>query len=631
MKHLLLLLLSVLFLSPLSAQTGIPVSEMSACDGMVSNLLTQYGIPGATFAMARNGKLVYMRGFGNAVANGNVPVHPHNIFRIASVSKPITGIAIMKLVQDGRLSLSAKVFGPGGLLASHPYLGSVTYADNRINNITVQHLLEHSSGWNRDIDCAPNPTTPYTVNFNSCDPIGFPLHVTHTLGEANPVTGEMHIKFLMQKGLNFAPGAQYAYSNIGYLVLGEVIEAITGKTYEQYVKEDILAPINVCDMHIGKSLYADKMEREVDYVGNGFTIPSAWGTGQNVPWEYGGWNLEAMDAHGGWIATARDLVRLITAVDGFNTRPDFLTGPTINTMVAGSATNANYAKGWQVNSAGNWWHTGSLDGTASFVARSSNGAVWALILNKRLINSNSTAFWNAIDALPWNCIAQSTGIPAHDFFDVPEVAPSNLSISRVNSSTLNVSWTPGDGDGRVLVVKEGEPIYRFPLDGTEYNAGATLTTGDHLGFEHYVAYRGTGNSAVVSGLDSTKTYYFRLIEYNKNTVTGNNALYQLCKSAVGSAKTSVVSSVDPLQALGIRFFPNPTQDMVSVESAVYQGAATIRVLDATGREVMVENKPFWYGEAWSVSLGAQPDGLYMIYLQPEGQAPVALRVLKAGK
>ena len=82
-----------------------------------------------------------------------------------------------------------------------------------------------------------------------------------------------------------------------------------------------------------------------------------------------------MDAHGGWIATARDLVRLLTAVDGFPSRPDILSAATIQTMTTPSANNINYAKGWQVNSAGNWWHGGSLHGSYSWMVRT-NGQVY---------------------------------------------------------------------------------------------------------------------------------------------------------------------------------------------------------------------------------------------------------------
>ncbi|MEM7658205.1 MAG: serine hydrolase domain-containing protein [Bacteroidota bacterium] len=245
------------------AQTGISVPGMAHCDDKVNAFLNTHDIPGATFAMARNGKLVYARGFGNADIAGQELTQPHHLFRIASVSKPITSIAVMKLIEDGQLNLSDKVFGTNGLLANHPYLSTVAYTDTRMDDITVQHLLEHSCGWNRDVACISGVSTPYPWNITHCDPIGFPLYLTQLYGDT-PIQKQTLIRFLMEQGLEFDPGTQYAYSNIGFLTLGIIIEAVTGKTYEAYVQDEVLAPIGICDMHIGKNLLEDKQEREGD-------------------------------------------------------------------------------------------------------------------------------------------------------------------------------------------------------------------------------------------------------------------------------------------------------------------------------------------------------------------------------
>ncbi|HLM61275.1 MAG TPA: serine hydrolase domain-containing protein, partial [Pyrinomonadaceae bacterium] len=328
---------SIALALPTFAQTGIPAGSMSQCDAQMQTFLNNYQIPGATFAIAKNGKLVYMRAFGIADRAGTELTQPFHMFRIASVSKPITSVAIMKLIENGQLSLSDKPFGPGGILNADPYFANANVTDPRVYNITIQNLLEHTAGWNRDLPMPPGPLSPYPFGFTTSDPIGFPLHVTQTLGEANPVTRRAMIKYLMQKGLDFAPGTAHNYSNVGYLVLGEVIEKKSGMTYENYVKQNIFAPLGIYDIRLGKNLLADKQEREGEYITSPINMaPSVYGTGQMVPWEYGGWSIEAMDAHGGWIATARDLVRFLTAVDGFPTRPDILTPSTIQTMTTPS-------------------------------------------------------------------------------------------------------------------------------------------------------------------------------------------------------------------------------------------------------------------------------------------------------
>lgn len=507
------------------AQTGIPVPAMTQSDNLISNFLTTYGIPAATAAIAKDGKIVYMRAFGNSNIANTIPTQPYNLFRIASLSKPITSIACMKLMQNGRLSMGARVFGTGGILQQHPVFANANITDTRINDITVQQLLEHSAGWNRDINCNPNPTSPYPYFFGGCDPITFPLRVTMLTGTPNPVTEEALVKFMLEKGLDFAPGTAYSYSNMGYLVLGEIIEQITGMSYEQYVKDSVLAPIGVFDMHIGKNLLADKQEREGEYVGNGYTNLSVYGTGQSVPWEYGGFSVEAMDAHGGWIASARDMLKLLVAVDGFSTKPDILNPSTVTTMVTPSANSQYYAKGWQVNPFNNWWHTGGLDGTASIWVRSAGGYSWIFILNKR--NITNTNFWSALDNLGWNCISATTTWPTWDLMLSPTVNASGLNFSNVSGNAVTVNWTNGNGANRLLVVKADSAVNAFPLDGTDYTASAAFGSGNSLGINNYVVYNGTGNSATVTGLTANKKYYFRVIEYNRNTATGNNALYLL--------------------------------------------------------------------------------------------------------
>jgi len=523
----LILIVGIAFALPTFAQTGIPAGSMSQCDAQMQTFLNNYQIPGATFAITKNGKLIYMRAFGTANQAGTELTQPFHMFRIASVSKPITSVAIMKLIENGQLSLSDKVFGPGGILNADPYFANTNVTDQRVYNITIQNLLEHTAGWNRNLPMPPGPLSPYPWGYSHSDPISFPLHVTQTLGEANPVTRRAMIKFSIQKGLDFTPGTAHNYSNVGYLVLGEVIEKKSGMTYENYVKQNIFAPLGIYDIRLGKNLLADKQEREGEYISPSTTL-SAYGTGQPVPWQYGGWSIEAMDAHGGWIATARDLVRLLTAVDGFPTRPDILTPSTIQTMTTPSATNNGYAKGWIVNSSGTWRHNGFLAGTSAEMVRTNGEFTWAVILNKF---PEVSGFQNAMTNLGWNCTNSTTAFPTHDLFDVPTQNASAMNFSNITSNSMTVNWTNGNGDGRVLIMRAGGAPNKFPLDGTEYAPQADLGDGNR------VVYSGTGNNTTVGNLNGNTNYQFRLYEYKKNANTGNYALYQLANAASGSQNT----------------------------------------------------------------------------------------------
>ena len=588
MKTITTLLGSFLLLSFCSnAQTGIGIPQMTNCDNMVTSFMATYNIPGATFALAKNGKLVYDRAFGNADISGNEVTQPYNLFRIASVSKPITAIAIMKMVENGQISLTDKVFGTGGVLENHPTLSNANITDPDIYNITIQNLLEHTAGWDRNVNCFANPTPPYPWYFSGCDPISVPLHVTQTNGTTNPATEEDMIVFLLEKGLDFPPNTAFSYSNIGYLVLGEIIEQVSNSTYENYVKDEILAPLGICDMHLGKNLLSNKMEREVEYTGSGNSTLSCYNAAQYAPWEYGGFNLEAMGAHGGWIATARDLVQLLVSVDGFSTKPDILNSATISTMTTPSSHNPNYAKGWAVNSYNNWWHTGEFDGTATVIARSSGGYTWAILLNAKVFGANANQFWADFDNLPWNCISATSSFPTHDLLDVPTVNSADLTFSALTDSSVTVSWTNGNGSNRILAIKKGDEINSFPLDGTSYTSNSSYSLGDDLGNNTYVVYDGLQNTVTVKNLDPTTEYVFRVFDYNRSTNTGNNKLYKLCGNSKATVTTAMVTSSTSLldNQDGIKVYPTITSGTlnISLPQAEY---ATYHIYNTAGQLVI---------------------------------------------
>ena len=524
MRHFLLALSAILLITISDAQSGIPVPSMVQSDVLIKNFLTTYEIPGATVAIAKEGKIVYMRAFGYADINKKIPTQPYNLFRIASLSKQITSATIMKLMQDGLLSMSAKVFGAGGILQNHPVFSAANITDNRIYDITLRNLMEHSAGWNREINCNPNPTSPYTNFFAGCDVVDYPLRVAQLTGTPNPVTRDAFIKFAIEKGLDFAPGTAYKYSNLGYVVLGAVIEKITGKSYEKYVRDSILAPLGIFDMHIANNLLSEKQEREVEYSANGYKTLSCYGTGLYVKWEYGGHNLIAMDSHAGWIASSRDMLKLLVAIDGFNTKPDMLAPTSIDTMVNPSANNQYYAKGWNVKN-NNWWHTGGIDGVASIQMRTSGGYTWIIILNKR--NITNTNFGPALYNLGWDCLAATTTWPTWDLMESPTINASNFSFSHVTHNSVTVNWTNGNGNKRLLLIKQDANVDEFPLDGTDYVADGDFNTASTIGTGTRVVFNGTGNSVTVTGLNPGATYYFRTVEYNNNAVTGNNSLYLL--------------------------------------------------------------------------------------------------------
>ncbi|MBX9852571.1 MAG: beta-lactamase family protein [Cytophagaceae bacterium] len=366
--------------------SGRYVPELAAVDEEVIAFMKRWKIPGGAVALVKDGKIVYSRGFGKA--DENVYTQADHLFRIASLSKPITSAAIMKLVEEGKISTDSKVFGEQGILAGK--YGKIK--DPRITKITVRDLLQHTAGWDRDGGACGDPMFD-CKNISQCMNIS-------TLPDPETI-----IRYMMRKDLDFEPGSNYAYSNFGYTVLGRIIEKISGMKYEEYVKQCILKPAGITSMQLAGNLYCDRKDNEVMYYDlNGKQlVSSVCEPGKKAPHPYGGFNIEAMDAHGGWIASAADLAKFISSIEGSQTAKRILNKGSVKNMLLPSEANPNYAMGWFVNPRGSYWHTGCLVGSSAMMAHINNGISWVILFNAYPDSDN---YFKELDRLMWNALAK---------------------------------------------------------------------------------------------------------------------------------------------------------------------------------------------------------------------------------
>ena len=392
--------------------SGAAVPGMASYDQAVADLMRKYAIPGGAVGVVRDGRLIYARGFGYADVEKTTPVQPDALFRIASVSKPITGVAIMKLVEAGRLALDDRVA---------PFIAHLTPApgatvDPRWEQITIRHLLNHTGGWDR---AKPN---------GGFDPMFRPALAAAAVGAPAPASAETVIRYMKGMPLDFDPGERFVYSNFGYAVLGRVIERVSGMPYEEYVRARVLQPAGANRTRQGRTRAGDALADEVRYYfpGAGASAalaPSVFPGEGAVPVTYGGFYLEAMDSHGGWVSSTVDLLRFLTAVDGRADRPDILGAGLVAEMTSnGAPTSAcpagacSYAGGWLVRPTqgdATWSHTGSLGGTSSVLVRSNSNISWAALFNASPTTGNLTG---ELDAALGKALAQMTTFPSHDLF-----------------------------------------------------------------------------------------------------------------------------------------------------------------------------------------------------------------------
>ncbi|HSQ58400.1 MAG TPA: serine hydrolase domain-containing protein, partial [Gemmata sp.] len=366
-----------------SPVTGAANPALKPFDDLLSRFVAENAVPGAAVAVTRNGKLVYARGFGYADAELKTPVQPTSTFRIASISKPITAVGVMQLADRRKIRLDDPVVRHMKL---KPFLAAGAKVDERWSRITIRQCLQHTGGWDRDRE-------------GGFDPIGIPRRIMSEMKLQGPPTPDDIVRYMLGQPLDFDPGAKHVYSNLGYLVLGRVIEAVTGQKYEAWIKANVLKPVRAAGMYLARGLPESRPKSEVHYydamkrTGRCLYPPKA---GQRVPLPDGAENIEGFEAHGGWVSSAIDLVRFAAGLD-YGKKSPLLSGEAIREMWArpagaagfnanGTPKDAYYGCGWSVRPVGNTgrantWHAGLIAGTSTLLVRRFDGLNWAVLFN----------------------------------------------------------------------------------------------------------------------------------------------------------------------------------------------------------------------------------------------------------
>lgn len=340
-------------------------------DGKVYNFMSTYKIPAVGLAVTKGEKTVYAAGYGLAEADaGNTVIcTPEHLFRLASVSKTITATCILSLCQEGKLSLDDKVFAPGGPLASLFPGNHVMWADD----IRVRDLLTHRSGWTNYCTGGTDPIFTGDARFYG-------------------KSVKQRVDYLLKNiNLAYTPGTYYSYYNMGFSILGLIIEQVTGKSYEAYMRE-VAARAGADDIWVSRTPRSGKRANEcVFYSQDG-----------GYPYDN---NMEISAACGGLTASAVDLARILTAIDYGSVVPDILGREWLDAMYT-NYTNpggkAGYGFGWWIEhyTMTNWaaYHTGSLSGTKTLWVRGNNGVNGVILCNSSSPkDSFETAMFTTLD------------------------------------------------------------------------------------------------------------------------------------------------------------------------------------------------------------------------------------------
>lgn len=223
----------------------------SKIDGLLSNLFQDNNGPGGVFLVAKGGRPIYRKAFGKANLELGVNMTPENVFQLGSMTKQFTAIAILKLAEEKRLNLYDSV---SKYIPDYP----------QGNKITIHHLLTHTSG---------------IKDFTK-------MKALQEVAQKDFSPKQM-VDFFKNEQVDFAPGEKFDYNNSGYVVLGYIIELVSGSTYKNYINKNIFEPAGMIhsryadDAAIIKGRAYGYQKKKTGYVNKSkisFTIPYSSGS-----------------------------------------------------------------------------------------------------------------------------------------------------------------------------------------------------------------------------------------------------------------------------------------------------------------------------------------------------------------
>lgn len=321
--------------------------QLSGLDKQIEDYLQRWEMQGACLAILKNDSLVYAKGYGQA--DDTIPMQPHHLMRVASVSKLITAVGIMRLVDEGRISLTDNVFGQNGILKDSVY--SASQRDPNHNQITVEHLLRHQAGFATDLMFSQET-------------------VRSGLGLDRQPVADDYIRYSLSRKLRYAPGTTNIYSNFSYLLLSRIIETISGLPYETFIADSVLANSGIYDMHIAANEYDSRYPGEVHYYSHSDELDP-----------YSSNDVHVLSGAGAWCTSIVELAKLIAAIDGRTEQTNILTDNAIEAMTAYSDPEL-FSLGWNdTNPENGWTRTGSFAGTSALIHYFPDGECWLMVTN----------------------------------------------------------------------------------------------------------------------------------------------------------------------------------------------------------------------------------------------------------
>ena len=304
----------------------------AAFDFFLVDALLRNGNTAASVAVSIGGDVVHRAAMGARTPRDGDRAEPDDRFRIASISKTLTAIALLQLVEEGVVGLDEPV---GRRAAEHVGVVDPTRA---VESITVRQLLNHTAGFGK-----------YRSVFFGGQAVDCRDAARIGLGRSPSST----------------PGGTYRYSNMNYCVAGQVIEALTGDDYDAVVYERVLAPLGISGPRLAATF---------DPGPNEILHPAT--LGRNY--------METLGAAGAWIATPEDLVTVLDTLDPSTPGHKLLDDATLESMktpVGGQRGQRGYGLGLLLYGGERYGHTGTIEATHAMAVNRGDGVTWAITVS----------------------------------------------------------------------------------------------------------------------------------------------------------------------------------------------------------------------------------------------------------
>lgn len=376
--------------------------------------------PGAALIVMKDHELLFKSGYGKAVLDNSTEKNANDIsitsdtkFRIGSITKQFTAIGIMMMLSENKLSLDDQIsqYYPGMFDEEKP--------------INIRQLLSHTSG----IKDLPKIKAIRQYMFT-------------------PVAPYDLIKIIGEEELNFEPGSAYEYSNSGYVILGGILEQVSGLSYEDFLQERIFGPLGMHDTQ-----YANRSEVTGEFALGYFTRPDTYADAPDI-------SSNLLFAAGGIWSTVSDMALWNEALYG-----NKLVGQkfirmafTPNKLSNGKATDYGFGfRSCMVNDVSSIEHGGGVFGYSCYGIRIESEGVYVLILTNFERNNNYSKLAPTIAAI---AMEKPYVDKKEEEMNEEMAKPYIGNYQTVQGDTLSISWH----NNNLIYLKNEKEKILIPLD-----------------------------------------------------------------------------------------------------------------------------------------------------------------------